>query len=90
MAVTIKTKTLSKLGADVRWYLEQCGVNPEQTAVIIAVPNVIAQSRMIEGFLRDFDNGGVMKRDDNSPHRVVVHGVPIWVMVEQKTKKEAA
>ncbi len=89
MAVTTKTQTLSKLGAHLRWYMEQCCVNPEKNAVVISVNSLIDQSNMIKGLLRDFDSS-MMQRDDRYPHRIVVHGVPIWVMVAEKIPKEAA
>jgi adenine deaminase len=82
-AAVSKENTLRKLGAHLRWQFEKCGVDADRDAsVIVVVEREEDRSNMISGFLRDFDAGS-MRRNDASPHQIVVHGVRIAVIVRE-------
>lgn len=71
---------LRKVGSNLRLYLERCGVDPEGTKVVVVVPDEVSKSRMISGFLADFD-GATMSRRDDRPEAVAVLDLPIHVGV---------
>jgi len=81
LAAISTQNTLRKLSAHLRWQIEKCGVAPETVKVVIVVGNEIERSRMISGFLRDFDPE-IMTRDDRFPGAVTLSGVPVHVAVK--------
>lgn len=89
MAVAAATNqnALAKLGAHLRWMVEQQGIDPETIIISVGVKGEIEKSLMISAFLRNFD-GKVMRRMDDMPDCVIVHGIPI-VVVADKRKDQA-
>jgi hypothetical protein len=84
MSSTVSTQnTTSKLGAHLRWMLEKEGVNPERVIVSLGVGSEDERNRMIVAFDRDFDRLH-MKRGKDFPGLVIVHGVPIVIVVNNK------
>jgi hypothetical protein len=74
--------TLRKVGADLRWQLEKCGISAEKAYVVIVVETKAERDRVIEGFARDYDSA-VMRHADGAPHQIIIHGVRIAVRVRE-------
>ncbi len=85
MPVTSTTNMLSKVGADLRWFIEREGVDPTKCIVSIGVPDGAALERMKAMYGRDFDARS-MSRDERYPAIVVSHGIPLCLL----TKTEPA
>jgi hypothetical protein len=79
--------TLSKFGAHLRWLIEKSEIDPEGVVVSIQVKSNYDQSLLFSTMLRESDIS-CMTRYDQYPHMMVIHGVPVWVVVNPK--KEAA
>ena len=82
MPATSTVNMLSKLGADLRWFLEREGVDPERCVVSIGVAGEVERSRVISAMLRDFD-ARTMRHFDAEPAMVVAHGVPLFVVAKK-------
>jgi len=75
--------TLNKAGAHLRWQFEKCGVDPERNVmVVIVVETETERSKLIDGFLRDYD-AKTMRRRDDQPGNIAVHGVRMSVIVRE-------
>lgn len=86
-STTLHGPTLSKLGADLRWFLEQNGVDAERVVFSISVKTKAEQERIISGFYRSFDHR-TMVRHDKYPEAIWLHSIPMWVIVDKP--KESA
>jgi hypothetical protein len=83
MAVATSThNTLRKLGADLRWLVEKCGVAPELIHVAIVVRSQAEVDKIAAGFEREFDAAS-MERGDRG-NKIVVHGVRIAAVILEK------
>jgi hypothetical protein len=84
MTVVSTVNMLSKVGADLRWFLEREGVDPEQCVVSIGVPDRAALDRLTVAYGRDFD-ARTMRRDARFPAVMVSHGVPLCAIAKKAT-----
>lgn len=75
--------TLRKACAHMRWQVEKCGVDAESCAIAIVVADETAKAKIISGFLRDFDPTS-MRRENDHPERIIVHGIRVGVYVKGK------
>ncbi len=82
-AATSTVNMLSKVGADLRWFLEREGVDPERCVVSIGVPDEVAVAAVSETFRRDYVAGRMERRDD-CPLMIVAHGVRMAVVARSK------
>lgn len=74
------TNTVSKFGAHARWALEKEGIDPETATVVILVKDQADKALMLAGILRHF-NAQAMSRNQASPDKITIHGVPFIVSV---------
>ena len=75
----VQGNALRKLGADLRWLMEQSGLDPELPTFVLVVDRPKDRDAMIEAFRKNFEPA-VMKRP-SEPHAIVVHGVRMMVSV---------
>ena len=82
MTVVSTVNMLSKVGADLRWFLEREGVDPEQCVVSIGVNDEAARDQLLAALRRDFD-GKTMRHFDAELAMVISHGVPMFVIAKK-------
>ena len=87
-AAASTSNTLSKLGSNLRWQIEQCGVDPEAVDVFVIVKSHTAAKLLHKGFDRSFDKE-VMSRSSTSPHQITVYGVRLHIAVNEKKQEPA-
>ena len=80
-AVTHSRPSLGKLGADLRWFIEKNGVDPEKAIVAIGVESEIDKSLLCAALLREHDPAVSQTFGSNS---VIVHGVRLSVVIVPK------
>ena len=74
--------TLRKLGADLRWFVEKNGVDPQKATVMLCVESLADRDKLIDGFGREYE-GEVMKRWAHAPFQIMVHGIGIAIVVKE-------
>ena len=85
-------RTLATLGANVRYLMEKCAIEPDNQIISIGVRNEAEKQKLVERMHMEFD-ATVMSYDFRTPHVMLVHGIWVCVQIANATApppKEAA